>query len=134
MSQIPIEQLKAIEDRYESLLAQLSDPAVATSGQRLRELSQAQAELQPLVTAARRLRELDRQAAEAQGLLTGESDAELRAMVEAELTALGEERRQLIARMEDLLLPRDPRDAKNVIVEIRAGTGGDEAGLFAAYL
>ena len=134
MSQIPIEQLKAIEDRYESLLAQLSDPAVATSGQRLRELSQAQAELQPLVTAARRLRELDRQALEARGMLGGESDAELRAMAEAELADLGEERQQLIARMEDLLLPRDPRDAKNVIVEIRAGTGGDEAGLFAADL
>ena len=134
MSQIPIEQLKAIEDRYESLLAQLSDPAVATSGQRLRELSQAQAELQPLVTAARRLRELDRQALEARGMLGGDSDAELRAMAEAELADLGEERQQLIARMEDLLLPRDPRDAKNVIVEIRAGTGGDEAGLFAADL
>lgn len=134
MSQIPIEQLKAIEDRYESLLAQLSDPAVTTNGQRLRELSQAQAELQPLVTAARRLRELDRQALEARGMLGGESDAELRAMAEAELADLGEERQQLIARMEDLLLPRDPRDAKNVIVEIRAGTGGDEAGLFAADL
>ena len=134
MSQIPIEQLKAIEDRYESLLAQLSDPAVATSGQRLRELSQAQAELQPLVTAARRLRELDRQALEARGMLGGDSDAELRAMAEAELADLGEERQQLIARLEDLLLPRDPRDAKNVIVEIRAGTGGDEAGLFAADL
>ena len=134
MSQIPIEQLNAIEDRYESLLAQLSDPAVATNGQRLRELSQAQAELQPLVTAARRLRALDRQSEEAQGLLTGESDAELRAMAEAELTELADERRRLTARMEDLLLPRDPRDAKNVIVEIRAGTGGDEAGLFAADL
>jgi len=134
MSQIPIEQLKAIEDRYESLLAQLSDPAVTTNGQRLRELSQAQAELQPLVTAARRLRELDRQALEARGMLGGDSDAELRAMAEAELADLGEERQQLIARMEDLLLPRDPRDAKNVIVEIRAGTGGDEAGLFAADL
>ncbi|MBK8541038.1 MAG: peptide chain release factor 1 [Ardenticatenia bacterium] len=131
---MPIEQLKAIEDRYESLLAQLSDPAVTTNGQRLRELSQAQAELQPLVTAARRLRELDRQALEARGMLGGESDAELRAMAEAELADLGEERQQLIARMEDLLLPRDPRDAKNVIVEIRAGTGGDEAGLFAADL
>ncbi|MFI0608726.1 MAG: peptide chain release factor 1 [Anaerolineae bacterium] len=131
---MPIEQLKAIEDRYESLLAQLSDPAVTTNGQRLRELSQAQAELQPLVTAARRLRELDRQALEARGMLGGDSDAELRAMAEAELADLGEERQQLIARMEDLLLPRDPRDAKNVIVEIRAGTGGDEAGLFAADL
>ena len=132
--QLPLEQLSAAEARYEALMAQLSDPEVVTSPARLRELSQAQAELGPLVSAARRLRELDRQAADTAELLASESEGELRTMAEAELAALSQERDQLAARTLELLLPRDPRDAKNVIVEIRAGTGGDEAGLFAADL
>ncbi len=126
-------QLNAARARYEVLLGQLSDPAVTTQPVRLRELSQAQAELEPLAQAAGRLDAILRQEKEALELREA-ADPDLRELAEQELAGLAHERASLEAEAEELLLPKDPRDAKGVIVEIRAGTGGDEAALFAADL
>lgn len=126
-------QLSAALARYEGLLVQLADGAVATQPARLRELSQAQAELEPIAQVARRLEAVLRQEDEA-AELRASADPELRDLAEVELAGLAEERGRLESEAEELLLPKDPRDGKNVIVEIRAGTGGDEAALFAGDL
>ncbi len=131
---LPFDQLRNIEERYEALTRLLGDPDVVTQPDRLRQVSQEQVELEPLVTAWRAYRAVAAEIDDAAALRDGSADADLIALAEAEIESLSARRETLERRIEELLVPADPRDARNVIVEIRAGTGGDEAGLFAADL
>jgi peptide chain release factor 1 len=112
----------------------MAQPDVATDHVRLQQIAREQRELEDVVLAYRAYRDIVRQEEDARLMLEDGSDQELRAMAQEELAQLGPRRTELEAQIRLLLLPRDPNDAKNVIVEIRQGTGGDEAALFAADL
>jgi len=119
--------------RAEEVARALADPAVASDPAKLRALGREHTKLQPVVRAAERLQKLQDDLAQAREL-AGESDPELAAMAAADLARLPAEIAPLEAELHELLLPRDPLDDRDAIVEIRAGTGGDEAALFAADL
>ena len=125
------ETLAEIERRYEELEAQMADPAVATDPGRLQEIGRERAELDAVVQAFRELRETEAALGETE-LMAG--DPEMADLVAEELNVLRTRHQVLTTRIKSLLVPRDPKDEKDVIVEIRAGTGGDEAALFAADL
>lgn len=126
-----LDKLAGIEARFDEIDALLADPQVSTNAVRLVELAQERSKLEPLVDSAQVLRALQSRVADARALL---ADPELRDMAAAELPELEQQQLALEQRVRRLLLPKDPRDDRNVIVEIRAGAGGDEAGLFAADL
>ena len=125
------EKLRAIEERYEALARQLEDPAVYGDPEKLKKLNREQKELAPVVEAFRAYRRAESDLRDAQELL---SDPEMKEMAQEEL----ESAKEAIARLEEelkvLLLPRDPNDSRNVVMEIRGGVGGEEAMLFAADL
>ena len=129
-----LEKLAAVEARYEELNRLMADPQVATNPDLLREYGQETAELEELVQLYRRFRDVGRQLAETRTMLDDGLDDEMLALVEDEIADLEQQESELTDRLQWLLLPKDPNDEKNVIVEIRAGTGGDEAGLFGADL
>lgn len=129
-----IDRLEAVESRHQEITLRLSDPAVLADPAEYQRLARLHAELTPVVEEYRRLKKLQRELEEARGLLRETIDAEMRALVEAELGALTEKREALEASLQLLLLPKDPADERNIILEIRAGTGGEEAALFAAEL
>jgi peptide chain release factor 1 len=129
-----LEKLAATERHYLALTEQMALPEVAVDYPRLQELAKERAALEEVVTLYRRYRDTLRQIQESQALLREESDPELRAMVRQEL---GELEAKRVVREGDLhraLLTRDPNDERNVIIEVRAGAGGEEAALFAAEL
>ena len=128
------ERLDDIEKRFADLTGMLSDPVVLSDQNRSREVAKERSRLEPLVLAYGEWRRVDQEMAGARELLEDERDAELRAMADDELKTLKARKEELEERLTVLLLPRDPNDEKNVIVEIRAGTGGGEAALFAAEL
>jgi peptide chain release factor 1 len=128
-----IDKLTAVEARYDRLAALVADPAVQADPAEYRKHAIALAEIEDLAARSREYRRVLEQIAQARELAAG-GDAELRALAEEEIAALDERREQLLAEIRRLLVPRDPNDEKNVLLEIRAGTGGDEAGLFAADL
>jgi peptide chain release factor 1 len=126
-----IDGLEEIEQRYESLTAEMSSPGLEVA--RMTEIGRELARLEPLVTAIREWR--DTQAALASTTeMARDPDEEVRAMARDELEVLHGRSSALEAALHTLLLPRDPNDERNVILEVRAGTGGDEAALFAADL
>ena len=127
-----LDKLIGIENRYDEINRLLID--VGTDYQRAAELSIERAELEPLVTVARQYRQTLEQLEDARSLLSDSDDEDMRLLAEAEITELEPEITRLEQELKNLLLPTDPRDSRNVIVEIRAGTGGDEAALFAADL
>ncbi|MEJ2208853.1 MAG: PCRF domain-containing protein, partial [Anaerolineae bacterium] len=127
-----LDKVKLVEDRYEELNRLMADPAVATDHVKLTEYAQEQSEIADLVAAYRRYRALETELSDTRALMEMEEDGEMQAMAEAEITRIQGEMERLYGRMRQLLLPRDPNDKKDVIMEIRAGAGGDEAGLFAA--
>jgi peptide chain release factor 1 len=127
------EKLEGIENRYEEIAQRMADPEVVSDPDRLAELAREHAELEELVTLYRQYRQARTELEQAKSLLD-DSDPELRELAEAEVARLREHLDDLEAQLRQLLLPRDPRDQRDVIVEIRAGTGGEEAGLFAADL
>jgi peptide chain release factor 1 len=129
-----LDKVRLIEERYEELNRLMAEPEVATDPAKLMEYAQEQAQIGDLVQAFRRYSTLDRELADARSLLETEEDPEMRQMVEEEILHIEGETEDLYGRMRAMLLPKDPRDEKNVIMEVRAGTGGDEAGLFAADL
>jgi peptide chain release factor 1 len=129
-----LDKLAAVEARYEELNRLMADPEVATNPDLLREYGQEAAELEELVRLYRRFREVTEQLAETRSMLDDGLEGEMLALVEDEITNLERQEETLTEQLQRLLLPRDPNDEKNVIVEIRAGTGGDEAGLFASDL
>jgi peptide chain release factor 1 len=119
--------------RADEVSAALSDPAVARDSDRLTALGREHSRLVPIVRAAERLSRLHSDLAQAREL-AGEADPEMAALVQADLDRLPAEIAVLEQELEDLLVPRDPLEDRDAIVEIRAGTGGDEAALFAADL
>jgi peptide chain release factor 1 len=129
------DQLDSIDAKFQEVEAQLQDPAIVSDSKKLRELTKLRAELEPVVLAWQAQRTRLKQLDEAESILADKTmDADLREMAELEIpdlkTALaaGEEE------LQKLLVPKDPKDARNVILEVRAGTGGEEAALFAAEL
>jgi peptide chain release factor 1 len=119
--------------RAEEIARELSSPEVGRDADRLKALGREHARLSPIVKLGERLARLDSDLEQARQL-EGESDPELAALVRADLDRLPAEIERLKAELHDLLLPRDPHDDRDAIMEIRAGTGGDEAALFAADL
>ncbi len=130
-----LDKLNAVESRYDELMGLVSDPEVQADQGEYRKHSKALAGIQPLVEKFREYKGVVKEAAQAQELVEGsEGDAELRALAEEELDTLQARRDALMSELKILLLPKDHNDERNVVLEIRAGTGGDEAGLFAADL
>ncbi len=125
------QRLEDVIERYNELERLMADPAIATDHQRLAELAQEQAELRPLVEAYQRYKEVGARLEEARQLL---DDEELADLAREEVRQLEEEQERLEQEIKLLLLPKDPNDERNVIMEIRAGAGGEEAALFAADL
>ncbi|MEJ5330551.1 MAG: peptide chain release factor 1 [Desulfobaccales bacterium] len=128
------DRLENLEQQYLSLETRLADPEVLRQQEEYLRLSKEHAELTPLVQAFRRYRQLQKELADSQTLLKEETDEELKALAREEIQTLREQVQALEEELKFLLLPKDPNDEKNVILEIRAGTGGEEACLFAADL
>ncbi len=127
------EKLEGLADRYQEVGALLGDPEVIGDQTRFRALSREYAELEPVVQAFNRYRQVLADLEEA-AALAGDSDPDMRAMAQQELRD-GEARRDALeSELQKLLLPKDPNDRANVFLEIRAGTGGDEAAIFAGDL
>ncbi|MDD3651093.1 peptide chain release factor 1 [Immundisolibacter sp.] len=126
-------RLRAASERHEELTHLLADPALAEDGQRYAALAREHAELAPIADGYRRYLQLEAALAETRALAGGD-DAELRQLAQAELPALEQQRDASEAELQRLLLPADPDDRRNIYLEIRAGTGGDEAALFAGDL
>ena len=127
------DKLESVEARYAELARRLSEPAVQAEPAKYREHAKALAELEPLVERFREFKTLDQQLREAQEMVKG-GDSELASLAREEIGQLEPRHQQLLDEMKVLLLPRDPNDEKNVLLEVRAGTGGDEAALFAGEL
>jgi peptide chain release factor 1 len=127
------DKLRALEDRYESLNDEMARPDLAADYQRLAELAKERSTLDQVVSLSRQLNQLDEQIAEAREM-ANDTDAEMSRMAREELASLEPQHEQLEADLRMALLPADPRDERDVIVEIRAGTGGEEASLFASDL
>ena len=128
------EHLKDLEIHYEELMAGLSDPLVTADQNRFRAMMKEQADLQPLVETYRAYSAAERDIEDAKHLLASENDEEMRAMAKEELADAKVREEELSEKLKLLLLPKDPNDDKNIVLEIRAGVGGDEAALFAAEL
>jgi peptide chain release factor 1 len=128
------EKLDEIETRFEELGLQLSSSEVLTDSARLQKLAKKHAELSEIVERYREWKRVERHLHEAKQMLTEAEDAELKQMAHDEVHQLEGRKETLEKDLRRLLLPRDPNDEKNVILEIRAGTGGDEAALFAGEL
>jgi peptide chain release factor 1 len=124
------DRLNEAEARYNELTAKMADPAVINDSDQYRKTAKAQSELAELVTKYREYQKAERELRDARAMLS-ESDAELQQMAELEVTRLEPEVAALEQDLQLLLLPKDPNDEKNVILEIRKGAGGDEASLFA---
>jgi peptide chain release factor 1 len=129
-----LDRLESLENRYEALNRELMDPSVTSQSQLFQEKAKAQAELQEVVQLFREYKSVVSQLGEAEELLRSEKDAEMMQMAKAEHAELLQKKDALEARLQKSLLPKDPNDDKNVYLEIRAGTGGEEAALFAGTL
>jgi len=129
-----IQKLDAIQRRHEEVMAKLSEPAVLADPGEYQRLARIHAELMPVVEEYDRYRKLRRELEDARALLQETIDPEMRGLAEAEMEALTAKGAALEATLQGLLLPKDPADERNTILEIRAGAGGEEAGLFAAEL
>lgn len=129
-----LERLQTIEDRYHTLNEKLSDPEVINNPNKLREYSKEQADLQEVVQVYRQYKTVTEELKDAKSMLEDDLDEEMEEMVKMELAELTEKETELEEQLKILLLPKDPNDDKNVIMEIRGAAGGDEAALFAGDL
>jgi peptide chain release factor 1 len=125
------EKLDSVEQKYEQLNAEMATPAVQADNAKFRSHSKAVAEMQPLVEKYREYKDVAAEIAATEEML---KDPDMREMAQEELAQLTAKRDALLAEIKVLLVPKDPNDAKNIILEIRGGTGGDEAALFASDL
>lgn len=128
------DRLQAVEDRYDKLNELLSDPEIVNDTKKLRDYSKEQSDIQETVEVYREYKEVKEQHLEAKAMLEEKLDPEMREMVKEELDETAKRIEELEARLKILLIPKDPNDDKNVIMEVRGAAGGDEAALFAGDL
>lgn len=128
------DKLEDLLRRFEEIMNELNEPDVANNQERFRRLMKEQSDLTPLVEAYREYKKCSQDVEDSLAMLEEESDEDMREMLKEELSAAKKRIEELEQDMKVLLLPKDPNDDKNVIVEIRAGAGGDEAALFAAEI
>ncbi len=129
-----LDKLEALAARHEELLRGMADPKVLASPDRFQQLAREQASLADTVSTFREFQRVAREAEEAAAMAQGEQDPEIREMARAEETRLRAQQRTLEAKLRELLMPKDRLADRNIIMEIRAGAGGDEASLFAGEL
>jgi peptide chain release factor 1 len=129
-----LDKLVSLEEKYEQLTAQMNDPAVVTDPPRYAKLAKQHSELHEIVERYREYKAIKEGIAATRDLLTENGDAELQEMAREEISVLAARLEQSEATLKRLLIPKDPNDDKNVLLEIRAGTGGNEASLFAGEL
>lgn len=130
-----LQELENIKEKYRKLTLSLSDPALISNPQRIKEIAKERAELEPLVRKYEDYQRIKKDIKESEEILGDPlSETDLKKLAEAELKALLEEEEKIKEELKILLLPKDPNDEKNVFLEIRAGAGGDEASLFAQDL
>ena len=127
------ERLDQLEERYEDLGRQLGDPALLSDQKKFQQVAKQHRDLEPTVDKFREYRKLKDGIAEAKAMLS-DSDAGIREMAQAELDSLEPKLPEVEEQLKVLLLPKDPNDEKNIVIEVRAGTGGDEASLFAGEI
>ncbi|MGA2724606.1 MAG: peptide chain release factor 1 [Bryobacteraceae bacterium] len=128
-----VPKLDQLEERFEALTRQMADPAVIGDADQYRKVTKAHSELSEVVSAYREWKKIEDALSQAHPMLQ-DGDPDLRAMAQEEITSLEPELARLEEHLKVLLLPKDPNDDRNVVLEIRAGTGGDEATLFAAEI
>ena len=126
------DKLEDLLIRFEEIMGELNEPSVTENQERFRKLMKEQSDLTPVVEAYREYKKCGQDVQDSLSMLEEEHDEEMRAMLKEELAEARARSEQLEQELKILLLPKDPNDEKNVIVEIRAGAGGDEAALFAA--
>jgi peptide chain release factor 1 len=131
---IMLEKLARVEQRYEELNTLLSDPAVASDYVKATEYGQERAELEEVVGTYQRYKRAQQELDDTRSMMDEDLSSDLQDLAQEEVNSLEQEIESLMQELQVLLLPKDPNDDKNVIVEIRAGTGGDEAALFAGDL
>ena len=127
-------RLEGVEARYEELNRKLSDPKVASDQNQLRDLGKEHSDIEKVILVYRKYKKVKSDLAGNKDIIKNEKDADLIAMAKEELGSLESELETIEADLKLLLLPKDPNDDKNVVLEIRAGTGGDEASIFAGEL
>ena len=125
------EKLAAVEKRFEEVTAELAKPEVVSDPSAMRRLAKLRSELEPLVEAYRQLKTTRARLEETREMLREASDEELKALAKEEIDGLAADEERLAQELRLELLPRDPNDERNVVLEVRAGTGGEEAALFA---
>ena len=129
-----VEKLKEIEYTFQELESKLSDPDIVNDQENYQRLAKLRHQLHGTVEVFHQWQDTEKEIAEAQEILRGETEKEMREMVEAEVETLKAKHIELTDQLKVLLLPKDPNDDKNIMLEIRAGTGGDEASIFAGDL
>ncbi len=129
-----LEKLAQIEKRYEELNSLLADPAVSANHVKVADYAQERSELQETVDTYRRYKDLQQELEATRAMLDEDLSQEMEQLIRDEIGSLEQHTEEMEEELRILLLPRDPKDEKNVIIEIRAGTGGEEAALFAADL
>lgn len=129
-----LDKLRQIEDKYNEITTKLSDPNIAASHKEFEKYSREHAELEPLIEKIKEYNKLIFDMEDAEVILKSSGDADLKELARAELDELKEKKPGLEDTLMLMLIPKDPRDGKNVIIEIRAGTGGEEASLFVSDL
>lgn len=129
-----MDRLSQVEEKFEELGRLLSDPDITSKQDKLRQYSKEHSDLTPVVNAYRKYRHLETQLGEVEIMLREEKDSEVVSMIREEKEILQSSMVELENELKSLLLPRDPMDDKNTIIEVRAGTGGDEASLFVGDL
>jgi peptide chain release factor 1 len=127
------DKLHSVESKYEELMARMADPAVQSDPSEYRTVAKSVSDMEPLVDKYREFKAVSAEVAQAEELAKS-GDLEMQELANEELKTLVPKREALLNEIKILLIPKDPNDAKNVVLEIRAGTGGDEAALFAADL
>src|SRR6202008_465112 len=128
------EKLDQLDARYQEMTHELSTPEVVNDSTRFQKLAKQHAELEEIVNKHREFKQIEKDLAGTRQMIVESEDAEMRHMAQEKERQPTTRKEQIERELKFLLIPKDPNDEKNVIVEIRAGAGGDEAGIFAAEL
>lgn len=128
------DKLESVSARIPELERLLSDPSVTGNPREMQRIGRELAELRPVAAAHARYRQIEQELADNRALQDGETDSAMKAMVREEIDRLTSEKDRLAEEIRALLVPKDPNDEKNILIEIRAGAGGDEASAFAGEL